>query len=92
MPTHSFRNKRRYGLPTYIILSQISPRAFSEPNELKTLAKVVSEKIKSECPGVVWKESYATTGRFDVIDIVEADDLKQIDGVDIKVTVKIGDC
>ena len=39
-------------MSTYIILSQLSPRAFSEPNELKTLAKVVSEKIKSECPDI----------------------------------------
>jgi uncharacterized protein with GYD domain len=27
----------------------------------------------------VWKASFATTGRFDVIDIVESDDLKQVE-------------
>jgi uncharacterized protein with GYD domain len=42
------------------------------------LAAAVSEKIKRECPGVVWKDSYATLGRFDVVDIVEADDPKQV--------------
>jgi len=63
---------------TYIILSRISPQAFTDPYEFKKIAEIVSSKIKSECPGVVWKESYATTGRFDVVDIVESDDPKQI--------------
>jgi len=39
----------------------------------------VSAKIRSDCSGVVWKDSYATLGRFDVVDIVEADDLKRVE-------------
>ncbi|MCJ7571434.1 MAG: GYD domain-containing protein [Candidatus Thermoplasmatota archaeon] len=66
-------------MATYIILSRISPQAFSNPGEFIQLAAQVSEKIKSECPGVTWKNSYATMGRFDVIDIVEADDQKEIE-------------
>ena len=62
----------------YIILSRISAEAFSDPFEFKKIAETVASKIKSECPDVVWKESYATTGRFDVIDIVESEDPKQI--------------
>ena len=65
-------------MATYIILSRISPEAFSDPFEFKKIAETVASKIKSECPDVVWKESYATTGRFDVIDIVESGDPKQI--------------
>jgi uncharacterized protein with GYD domain len=65
-------------MATYIILSRISPEAFSDPFEFKRIAEIVASKIKSECPDVVWKESYATTGRFDVVDIVESDDPKQI--------------
>ena len=65
-------------MATFIILSRISPEAFSDPFEFKKIAERVSLKIKSECPGVVWKESYATTGRFDVVDIVESDDPKEI--------------
>lgn len=55
---------------TYIILSRVSPEAFSDPFEFKKMADNVSNKIKSECPGVVWKASYATTGRFDFVDFV----------------------
>ena len=65
-------------MATYIILSRISPEAFSDPFEFKKIADTVSLKIKSECPSIVWKDSYATTGRFDVVDIVESDDPKQI--------------
>jgi len=65
-------------MATYIILSRISPEAFSDPFEFKKIAEIVASKIKNECPEVVWKESYSTTGRFDCIDIVESDDPKQI--------------
>lgn len=65
-------------MATYVILSRISPGAFSDPNDFKRMAATVSEKIKSECPGVVWKDSYSTLGRFDVVDIVESEDPQQV--------------
>jgi uncharacterized protein with GYD domain len=55
------------------------PGAFDDPKDFKALAKDVSEKINRECPGVTWKESFATLGRFDVVDIVEAADLKEVE-------------
>ncbi len=66
-------------MTAYIILSRFSPEAFEEPKEFLKLAKQVSKKIKSECPNVKWKASYATLGRFDVLDIVEAEDPKEIE-------------
>jgi len=68
-------------MATYVILSRFSPEAFRDPKDFKKLADAVSTKIKSEYPGVRWKDSYATLGRFDVVDIVEADDPKQIEKV-----------
>ena len=59
---------------TYIILSRFSPEAFDDPKHFLELAEQVSKKIKSDCPGVRWKDSYAILGRFDVVDIVEASD------------------
>ncbi|MGH8787105.1 MAG: GYD domain-containing protein [Cupriavidus necator] len=35
--------------------------------------------IKTECPAVTRKDSYMTLGRFDVVDIVESNDLKQLE-------------
>jgi uncharacterized protein with GYD domain len=66
-------------MATYVILSRFSPEAFSDPKEFKKMADTVSAKIKSDCPGVVWKESFATLGRFDVVDIVESNDPKQLE-------------
>ena len=65
-------------MATYIILSRVSPEAFQDPKDFKQAADTVIAKIKSECPSVVWKDSYATMGRFDFIDIVESDDPRQV--------------
>jgi len=66
-------------MATYVILSRLSPDAFKDPKDLKQLAATVAEKIKSECPAVTWKDSYLTLGRFDVVDLVESNDLKQLE-------------
>jgi len=66
-------------MATYVILSRVSTEAFREPKDFKKAAETVSAKIKSDCPGVVWKDSYATMGRFDFVDIVEADDRTQVE-------------
>lgn len=66
-------------MSTFVILSQISHEAFADLEGFQKLATTVSERIKSECPGVVWKDSYVTMGRFDVVDIVESDDLDQVE-------------
>ncbi|MBN2431998.1 MAG: GYD domain-containing protein [Acidobacteria bacterium] len=63
----------------YIILSQLSEEAFRDSEQFKRLARKVSSKIKQECPGVIWKQSFATLGRYDVVDIIESDDLSQIE-------------
>ena len=65
-------------MATYIILSRVSPEALDDPKELTRLADKVSDKIKEKCPGVKWKESYGTLGRYDVVDIVETDDPDQL--------------
>jgi len=49
-------------MATYVILSRFSPRSFKDPKEFKKPAEAVSAKIKSECSGVRWKDSYATLG------------------------------
>lgn len=66
-------------MATYVMLSRFSPEAFRDPKDFKKLADTVSSRIQKECKGVAWKQSFATLGRFDVVDIVEADDPKQIE-------------
>jgi uncharacterized protein with GYD domain len=66
-------------MATYVILSQLAPDAFDDPRDFKKIAKTVAEKIRKECKGVVWKQSYALLGRFDVVDIVEAADVREVE-------------
>ncbi|MBI4984774.1 MAG: GYD domain-containing protein [Rhodocyclales bacterium] len=66
-------------MTTYVILSRLAPDSFKDTKEFKRTAATVAEMIKSQCPGVKWKESYAALGRFDVVDIVEAKDVKDVE-------------
>ena len=66
-------------MTTYIILSRFSPEAFQEPKDFKVLADTVLAQIKRQCPEVTWKGSFATLGRFDVVDFIEADDPKHVE-------------
>jgi len=66
-------------MATYVILSRLSPQAFKDPKEFKDLADAVKTRSRADCPGVVWKESWVTMGRFDVVDIVESDDPRQVE-------------
>lgn len=66
-------------MATFVILSRISPEALKNPKDFKDLAETVSKEIKRQCPGVNWKESFATLGRFDLVDIVEAADPKEVE-------------
>jgi uncharacterized protein with GYD domain len=64
---------------TYIILSRFSPEAIGDLKHFRSLTDAVAAKIRQQCPDVTWKGSFATLGRFDVVDFVEADDPKQIE-------------
>ncbi len=66
-------------MATYIILSRLGPDAFDDPRELKKLAETVASKIRKQCPDVTWKQSFATMGRFDVVDVVESRDPEQVE-------------
>lgn len=66
-------------MATYAIPSRIPPQALQDPKDFKQLAEKVWAKIHTHCPGIVWKERYTTLERFGVVDIVQADDPKQVE-------------
>lgn len=66
-------------MATFIILRRISPEGFATLKQFKELSDSVLNRVQNECPGVHWKESYATLGRFDIVDIVEADDPRELE-------------
>jgi uncharacterized protein with GYD domain len=66
-------------MATYIILSRFSTETFKDPKDFKSVAEKVASEIRKRCPGVTWKQSFATMGRFDVVDFVEADDPREVE-------------
>ena len=62
-------------MANYVIITRLQPET---SRDLAQAAAAVAARIKAECPGVKWKDSYATLGQFDVIDIVEADDPSEV--------------
>jgi uncharacterized protein with GYD domain len=60
-------------METYVIFTRLSPSSFKDSDQFRKLAKRVSQRIADECPKAHWKDSYALMGRFDVVDIVEAE-------------------
>jgi uncharacterized protein with GYD domain len=66
-------------MAAYVILSRFLPDAFRDPRDFKKLAETVSNKFKTDCRGLEWKHSFATLGRFDVVEVVETDDPKQVE-------------
>lgn len=66
-------------MATYVILSRMTPGAFRDPADFKKVVDSVIEGIKNECPDIVFKDSYATLGRFDYVDIIEAEDPQQVE-------------
>lgn len=66
-------------MATYIILTKLAADAFRDPGEFPGIARMVSDKIKTECAEVEWKESYAVTGPFDVLDIVDSPDVASVE-------------
>ena len=64
-------------MATYVILSKLSPESVQDLGGFRKLAETVSQQIRAQCPNVRWKDSYALMGRFDVLDIVEADNVEE---------------
>jgi len=59
-------------MATYLIVTKLGTESFRDAGQFRQLAERVASRIRSECPGVQWKDSYAVMGRFDVVDVVEA--------------------
>ena len=61
-------------MATYVMLTRLSPGAIKAPSDLTQLSRAVDERVRQECPGVVWKTNLAVLGPYDYLDIFEAPD------------------
>ena len=62
-------------MPTFIMLTHLSPNALKAPQSLEELERQAVQKIKTECPQVEWVHNYAVLGKYDYLDIFNAPDI-----------------
>jgi uncharacterized protein with GYD domain len=62
-------------MPTYAMLTRLSPEALARPASVVELNRQVAERLQRECPGVTWLANYAVLGPYDYLDIFEAPDV-----------------
>jgi len=72
-------------MPTYILLTKLSPEALHQPRSFETLEHHVADQVKAHCPEVKWSSSYALLGRWDYLDVFEAPDLDSATRVSVLV-------
>ena len=61
-------------MPTYVVLTRLTPESVKTPGELKRLEKTVTDHVRKDCPQVKWIANYAILGPYDYLDIFEAPD------------------
>jgi uncharacterized protein with GYD domain len=62
-------------MPTYVMLTKLSPEALNRPETVTELNKQVEDRIRRECPAVKWIGNYAILGACDYLDIFDAPDV-----------------
>jgi uncharacterized protein with GYD domain len=61
-------------MPTYILLTRLSPESLGEPRQREQVGRQWFEAVKAACPAVKWIDHYALLGPYDFMDIYEAPD------------------
>jgi len=61
-------------MPTYVVLTRLTPESAKSPGELKRLETAVADHVRKDCPQVKWVADYAILGPYDYLDIFEAPD------------------
>jgi len=61
-------------MPTYAMLTRLSPDAITDPGSIEALGRKVTDKLHVECPEAKWIASYAVLGPCDYLDLFEAPD------------------
>lgn len=63
-------------MPTYILLTKLSPDLASRMKDRKEIGRTWLEHVKEKCPKVKFLSHYALLGQYDFLDIYEAPDEK----------------
>ncbi len=61
-------------MPTYVLLTKLSPDLVQQMKERAELGRNWLDQVKQNCPEVKFMAHYALLGQFDFLDIYEAPD------------------
>ena len=62
-------------MPTFVMLTRLSPAALQSPQSLEALEKKALAHIREACPAVEWRDNFAILGGCDYLDIFRAPDI-----------------
>ena len=65
-------------MPTFILLTRLSPQALHQPKSFETLERPVSRQVLDHCPPLKWSISHALPGPWDYLDAIEAHDMETV--------------
>ncbi len=68
-------------MPTFAMLTRLTPSAMQSPHSLEELERKVVEHIRRACPSVEWLANYAVLGPCDYLDIFRAEDIDEVSKV-----------
>jgi uncharacterized protein with GYD domain len=63
-------------MPTFVLLTRLSPEAVRSPDALEALEREAMRRIRDECPEVEWVNNCAVFGPYDYLDIFHAPDVE----------------
>jgi uncharacterized protein with GYD domain len=63
-------------VPTFILLTRLSPEAVRTPEALEQLEREAMRRIRVECREVEWANNCAVFGPYDYLDIFRAPDVE----------------
>lgn len=63
-------------MPTFVMLTRLTPAALKSPASLEEAEKASMQKIREQCPKVEWLHNYAIMGPYDYLDIFTAPDVE----------------
>ena len=61
-------------MPSYVMLTRISPATLSDPASFAALEKQTVDRLRSDVPEAEWTLNLATLGPYDYVDVFRAPD------------------
>ncbi|KWK49247.1 GYD family protein [Burkholderia stagnalis] len=62
-------------MPTFVMLTRVSPDAVKTPEKLAELEHYAVHRLQKTCGQIEWLHNFALMGRYDYLDIFTAPDL-----------------